>query len=154
MLILLAAANGGPVLASRLLGGRWSWPLDGGLTLTDGRRLLGASKTVRGFVTGVLATALAAGLLGLGPGLGAAFGAAALVGDATSSFVKRRIGIESSGRALGLDQIPEALLPLLVFGGRLDLSPLGVVAVVALFTLGQLAISPLMYRIGLRKRPY
>lgn len=154
LLVLLTAANGGPVLATRLLGERWAWPLDAGWVLADGRRALGPSKTVRGFVTAVLATALAASLLGFGWALGAVFGAASMVGDMTSSFVKRRLGIESSGRAMGLDQIPEALLPLLVVYRALGLDWLSVAIAVTLFTLGSLLISPLMFRLGIRGRPY
>lgn len=154
LLMLLTAANGAPVLATRLLGERWSWPLDGGLTLADGRRLLGTSKTVRGFVASVLVTAAVGALLGLTWWLGALFGAASMAGDLTSSFVKRRLGIASSGRAIGLDQIPEALLPLLVCYGALGLEPLHVLLALVLFSVGSPLISPLMYRIGIRRHPH
>jgi CDP-diglyceride synthetase len=154
LLILLTAANGAPVLATRLLGERWSWPLDGGLVLADGRRALGASKTVRGLVASLAGTAAAALILGLPWVLGLAFAAASMIGDMTSSFVKRRLGIESSGRALGLDQIPEALLPLLVCYGPLGLDPLTVAAAVVVFAAGSLIVSPVMFRLGIRQRPY
>ena len=39
-LILLALANGAPVIAKKLFAGRFAWPLDGGLCLADGRLLL------------------------------------------------------------------------------------------------------------------
>lgn len=154
LLVWLALANGGPVIATRLLGGRWAWPLDGGRLAPDGRRLLGPSKTVRGLVVAVLLVALAASLGGHPWWLGAAFGAAAMVGDAFSSFLKRRLGIEPSGQAVGLDQAPEALLPLLVVYRPLGLDALAVVLLVVLFTVAQALISPLMYRLGVRRRPY
>ena len=114
LLLLLGVANSAPIAAKHLLGMRWSAPLDAGWRFVDGRPLLGASKTVRGFVAAVVGAAIAAELLGLSLRLGAEVGALAMVGDALSSFVKRRLGIAASGRATGIDQIPEALLPLLV----------------------------------------
>lgn len=154
LLTLLIVANGVPVLVARLCGRRAAWPLDGGLQAWDGRPLLGASKTVRGFVASVLATAAAAAVLGLGWAVGLLFGAASMFGDLCSSFLKRRLGIESSGQALGLDQVPEALFPLLACYALLALDVLLVVALVTLFTLGQVLLSPLMYRLGIRRRPY
>ncbi len=154
VLVLLAAANGAPVLATRLLGRRWSWPLDAGLTLPDGRRLLGRSKTVRGVLAAVAATALAAAALGLGWRLGAVFGAASMAGDVFSSFFKRRLGIESSGQAVGLDQVPEALFPLLACHRALGLGPAGVVLLVVMFAVAQIVMSPVMYALGIRRRPY
>lgn len=154
VLVLLAAANGAPVLVTRLLGRRWAWPLDGGAAGWDGRPLLGASKTVRGLVAALAATALAATLMGLGWHLGLAFGAASMAGDLFSSFLKRRLGVPSSGQAVGLDQIPEALFPLLACSRSLGLGPVAVLVLVALFALGQIVLSPLMFALGIRRRPY
>jgi CDP-diglyceride synthetase len=154
LLVLLTAANGAPVLMTWWLGDRWAWPLDGGFVLADGRRALGRSKTLRGFVAALLATGFAAWLMDMPWSLGVAFATAAMVGDLTSSFIKRRLGIESSGRAMGLDQIPEALLPLLVCYRALGLDPLTVAVTVVLFSVGSLLISPVMFRLGIRGRPY
>ncbi|MDZ7668214.1 MAG: CDP-archaeol synthase [Gammaproteobacteria bacterium] len=154
LLTLLIVANGVPVLVTRLLGRRADWPLDGGLQAWDGRSLLGPSKTIRGLVASVLATAAVAALLGLGWPVGLLFGTASMIGDLCSSFLKRRLGIESSGQAVGLDQLPEALFPLLACYALLPLNALLVVVVVTLFALGQLLLSPLMYRLGIRRRPY
>jgi CDP-2,3-bis-(O-geranylgeranyl)-sn-glycerol synthase len=154
VLVLLGVANAAPVAAKRLLGARWSAPLDGGLRFIDGRPLLGPAKTMRGVVAAVLAAALAATLLGLPVAVGAAIGAAAMAGDALSSFVKRRLGVAPSGRATGLDQVPEALLPLLVVRGALDLSWLQVAAVTAAFFALQMPVAWLAHRLGLHERPY
>lgn len=154
VLVLLTAANGGPVLATRLLGRRWGWPLDGGARAWDGRPLFGTSKTVRGVVVAILATALAAAFMGLGWRLGVLFGAASMAGDLFSSFIKRRIGIQSSGQALGLDQIPEALFPLLACYRPLGLDPVSVMLLVVLFVVAQIVMSPVMYALGIRRRPY
>lgn len=154
VLVLLSLANGAPVIAARLLGSRGAWPVDGGLLAWDGRRLLGPSKTVRGFVVAVATVTPVAVLFGVPAATGALFAVSSLLGDALSSFVKRRLGIEASGRAFGLDQVPEALLPLLVCYRPLGLGPADVVLLVLLFTAGQALLSPLMFRLGVRRRPY
>ena len=151
---LLIVANGAPVAGAWLLGGRGAWSIDGGLVLADGRPLLGPSKTWRGLALAVLSTAATAAVLGLPPLTGAAVGAAAMVGDIVSSFVKRRRGVPSSGRAPVLDQVPEAMLPLLVCRELLGLSWGGIAVATALFALLDVILSPLLFRLGLRARPY
>ena len=153
-ILFLALANGTPVLAKRALGQSGAWPVDGGLLLRDGRRLLGRSKTWRGVVLGCVAPALAAPWLGLSWQVGALFGAAAMAGDLLSSFVKRRVGVAASGRAPALDQLPEALLPLVVCRQALGLDLLGVLVVAALFWGANAGLSPLLYRLGVRDQPY
>jgi CDP-2,3-bis-(O-geranylgeranyl)-sn-glycerol synthase len=154
LLLLLAVANASPIVAAWLLHSRWRAPLDGGLSCPDGRRLLGDSKTIRGVVVAIVATALAAPLLGIAPGLGAIIGAVAMAGDATSSFVKRRLAIASSDRATGLDQIPESLLPLLAVRGALELSFLQIGVVTVLFLLLEIPAARVLHRLGIRERPY
>ena len=154
LLVLLGVANSAPILAKRWLGARWNTPLDGGWLFPDGRPLLGPSKTVRGLVAAVAGTALAGELLGFTLGLGAQMGVAAMLGDALSSFVKRRLGIAPSGRATGIDQIPEALLPLLVVRSALTLSLLQVAAITLVFFALSIPLAWLAFRLGLRDRPY
>ena len=153
-LALLLAANGSPVLGKRLLGSRWEFPLDGGLRFPDGRPLLGKSKTVRGVVLSLFITTATAVLLGYSWTLGVTFAAASMAGDALSSFVKRRLNVPPSSQALGLDQIPEALLPLWLCREALGLDSWSVLILVALFLVGELLLSRLMYRLGIREQPY
>jgi hypothetical protein len=54
--ILLAVANGTPVLATKLCGYRFSPPLDNGIRFIDGKPLFGKSKTIRGVVLSILLT--------------------------------------------------------------------------------------------------
>lgn len=154
LLLMLLAANAAPILLARILGDRWGQPVDGGLRLCDGRPLFGASKTWRGIVVGLATCALAAALLGYGAAFGVLFGGASLLGDLCSSFIKRRLGIASSGMAIGLDQIPEALLPLLVCRDVLRLDGTAIWILVALFLVGSLVLSRVMYWLGVRKQPY
>ena len=129
-LILIGAANGAPVLFARLLGTRFARPIDGGVVLRDGHPLLGRSKTWRGLAAAVVLAACAAVLIGLPWQAGALTGASAMAGDCLSSFVKRRLGLEPSSMALGLDQVPESLFPAVASSVYLPLGPLDVVAIV------------------------
>jgi CDP-2,3-bis-(O-geranylgeranyl)-sn-glycerol synthase len=112
LLTLLAVANGTPVIAAKLLGKDDALPLDGNATLSDGRPLFGSSKTIRGVVLSVALTTIAAPLIGLTWQVGVVVAIGAMIGDLFSSFVKRRLGMSSSSKFTGLDQIPEALIPL------------------------------------------
>ena len=154
LVALLFVANGTPVVVNWLLGRRFSFPVDGGLTFVDDRPLFGRAKTVRGIVLAVLATAVAAPLLGFDWQVGAVIGATAMAGDLFSSFVKRRVGLVSSSRMTGVDQIPEALLPVLACSAMLSLTFADIAIVTALFFVGEIALSPLFFRLGLRERPY
>lgn len=153
-ILLLLIANGSPVLIADIFRSRWAYPVDAGLRFFDQRPLLGKTKTWRGIIVAVLLTSLAALLLGQPWQLGAAFAALAMLGDLSASFLKRRLAIVESGRAWLLDQIPEALLPLLVLQGELGLSGRDIVLVVVIFILLDTLLSPLLYRLHLRKRPY
>jgi CDP-2,3-bis-(O-geranylgeranyl)-sn-glycerol synthase len=152
--LLLAVANGAPVIATRIFGQRFSWPLDDGVEFVDGKPLFGKSKTVRGIAVSILASALAAPLLGLGWKTGIAVGSAAMAGDLVSSFVKRRLNLTPSSRATGLDQIPESLFPLLACRGALSLSGLDIAIGVMLFFAGEVVLSLLLYKVHIRDRPY
>ena len=115
--------------------------------------MLGKSKTWRGLLLGCLGPQWRA-LAGLTWRVGALFGAAAMAGDLLSSFVKRRVRRRPSGRAPALDQLPESLLPLLVCRDALGLSSVEVLLCAAIFWGGNVGLSPLLHRLGVRDRPY
>jgi CDP-2,3-bis-(O-geranylgeranyl)-sn-glycerol synthase len=154
LLLLLAVANGIPVLAKRLFGDFLAWPLDGGATLPDGRPVFGSSKTIRGIAASIVATAACAPVFGLSPSIGLIIAVTAMGGDLLSSFVKRRFGYASSSRASGLDQIPESLLPAIVCKDLLGLTVVDIVLVVTLFTVGEIVLSRLLFRLHIREQPY
>ena len=77
-----------------------------------------------------------------------------MVGDLISSFIKRRMGRPPSSRALGLDQIPESLLPALACKSLLALTVADVILVVALFSVGGFILSGLLFKLHIRDRPY
>jgi len=108
-------------------------PMDLGRTWSDGRRILGPSKSWSGFLfAGFVAMPiclLEAWLIllappnlklvpTLAPSVAAAVPLAAILtfgamgGDALGSFIKRRLGRESGARTLLLDQLPFVLVPI------------------------------------------
>ncbi len=154
LLLLLLVANGTPVVVKRVMGDRLAHPIDGGRRWADGRPVLGRSKTWRGLLAAVVATAVVAWVLQIGLVLGAAVALAALAGDMASSFTKRRLGIASSGQAIGLDQVPESLLPTLVAAIPLGFGIGEIVVVVIVFFVGELALSRVLYHLKIRDEPY
>jgi len=154
LLILLMLANGTPVMAKKILGDRYSYPLDGNLSLADGGPLFGRSKTIRGVVLAILVTTAGALLIGLGWGTGMVVGSFAMVGDLVSSFAKRRLNLPSSSRASGLDQIPESLFPLLACSFFLPLTAAEIAICVVMFFIGEVLLSRVLYAWRLRDRPY
>lgn len=153
-LVLLAAANGSPVVAKKLLGERWATPLDCGLIMADGEPLFGRSKTIRGILVAVVLSTVVAALLGLDAFTGTLAGFSAMLGDLLSSFTKRRLKLPSSSMAPGLDQVPESLVPLAVCAPRLGLSISDVVIGTLLFWIGELILSRWLYKLKIRDRPY
>src|SRR5262245_6231413 len=91
LLTLLALANGAPLIAKKILGTAFAYPLDNGVTLADGQPLLGRSKTIRGIVLSIAVTTLAAPWVGISPAAGLLISAVAMIGDLFSSFIKRRM---------------------------------------------------------------
>lgn len=153
-LLLVIVANSAPVIAADLFGARGAWPVDAGRCLADGRPLFGRAKTWRGLAAACAATAAVAPLLGLAWTTGLVAGALAMAGDLLASFCKRRLDIASSARAPLLDSIPEALLPALGLHATLALDWLEVAGVTVLFTVAVNLLSPVLYRLHIRARPW
>jgi CDP-archaeol synthase len=133
LLFLIVVANLAPIIGQRLLRNRCASPLDCGLRFLDGRPLLGPSKTWRGYMFSIPITSACAWVEGLDMTTGLVFSLAVLLGDSVTSFIKRRLGMVSGGRAPGLDQVLESLLPLLMVQHRFDLALSGILGVVMAF---------------------
>ncbi|MGZ5871014.1 MAG: CDP-archaeol synthase [Bradyrhizobium sp.] len=154
LLVLLALANGAPIAAKKIFGSRFSFSLDAGWKFLDGRPIFGPSKTIRGILASIFVTTASAPLIGLDLTTGATAASAAMAGDLFSSFVKRRLNFPPSSRALGLDQVPESLLPMLACRNVLSLTAADIALGVAIFFIGELILSRLLYHLHLRDRPY
>lgn len=154
ILFLLLLANGTPVIVKKLLRSRWAYPLDGGRKFVDGKALFGNSKTIRGIISSVLVTSAGAALIGYSIQTGILFAAASLSGDLVSSFIKRRLNIPPSSRALGLDQLPESILPLIICWQALELNIPTAMTIVLIFFWGELVLSLILFRLNIRDHPY
>lgn len=154
LLTLLAVANGMPVIAARIFEKALAFPIDGDATFRDGRPLFGASKTLRGVVLSIVVTSTIAPLIGMWWWVGTLIAIIAMLGDLFSSFVKRRLGLAPSDKALGLDHIPESLLPLLASAFVLPITILDVFIATLMFFVGALIFSPLLFKLGIRDRPH
>src|SRR5207237_7282651 len=113
LLVLMTLANGTPIVAKKIFGPRFSFPLDAGTIFFDGRPLFGPSKTIRGILISVLITTASAPLIGLDLPIGAILADAAIAGDLFSSFVKRRLNSPARPQALGPHPVPRSLFPVL-----------------------------------------
>lgn len=154
LLFLIFSANSAPILAAHVFPGRLNGPIDGGRHWPDKRALLGESKTWRGLVGGVLLPAVLAPLVGWSGEFGFLLGMSAMLGDLCSSFVKRRITLDPEARATGLDQIPESLFPTLTAMHFLSIDWRDLILIPLAFMAIEIMISPLLYRLKLRNRPY
>jgi len=154
LLLILIAANGIPALLPRCLGTRLSQPIDAGVRLCDGYPLFGYSKTWRGLVSGIVGAAIIALLLGFPLLFGLIFAGLSLTGDLLSSFIKRRMKRPSSSKFMGLDQIPEALLPLVAGAFYLDYGVATIALVTLAFFLLHILTSRLLHQWGIRQHPH
>lgn len=154
LLLLLLVANGAPILARYLFGDRFNSPLDGGYLTANGHHLLGPSKTVRGLGASLLSSAAVAQIIGIHWRWGLMIGAFAMLGDLCASFIKRRLDLPPSSRAIGLDQVPESLIPLIPCAVVFNLSWWIVFALVIAFWILDTLLSRLLFRLGIRRRPY
>ncbi len=154
LVVLLTVANGAPVIATKLFGKFLNQPLDRGAAFIDGRPILGSSKTLRGIVLSLMATTAFAPILGFEWIQGLIIASAAMIGDLSSSFLKRRLDLPPSSRARGIDQIPECLIPAVAIRSTLGLTAIDVLSVVIIFFAGAMLLSRLLFNWNIRNRPY
>jgi CDP-2,3-bis-(O-geranylgeranyl)-sn-glycerol synthase len=131
-------------------------PLDQGRTLRDGRRLLGAGKTVCGAAGGLLVAVAAGCAAGVYFPFALLVATGALLGDLVGSFVKRRLGWARGEPVLFLDQL-DGLLPFILVDllwRPLGLAPLALLALGAsIFTI-QLSGNYILCRLGKKVVPW
>jgi len=144
LLLLLIVANGAPVLARLLLADRLLQPVDLGLRFLDSRPVLGPRKTWRGLIAALIMAPVTALALGLPAVIGMTTAIGAMAGDLLSSFIKRRLNVPPHGSVLGLDQVPESLVPLLLLQPLLDLDGRSIAAIVVGFSLAELLLTRLL----------
>jgi hypothetical protein len=154
LLLLLIIANGAPIILRTFMGKRLDLAIDFGYHLADKKPLFGSSKTWRGIIAAVIATSIAAVLIGYPATTGALIGIYSLLGDVLSSFIKRRLGMAPSSMAPLLDQIPESLLPALMLRETFELDLQSIIILVCVFIIMELLLSHIFFKLGIRNRPY
>jgi hypothetical protein len=154
ILVLLVATNGAPVIVALVCGTHGALPLDLGRQCADDQPVFGAAKTWRGLASAILTSTLLASVFGYGISFGLAFGALVIAGDLCSSFIKRRLGLEPSSKCLGLDQLPESLLPSVYAVVSLDIAWWWAPVFALTFMLIEIVVSKPLYWLHIRNRPY
>ena len=154
VVFLLLVANGAPVLADCLYRRKFEFALDGGRVWSDGQRILGDSKTLRGLAVALTSAAVAALIIGHTMTIGLLVGSFSMIGDLATSFLKRRMRLPASSRAVGLDHLPEALLPAVMLAMTYDIAAADAVVITAMFVLLATALSPILFTLGIRRQPY
>ena len=154
LLLLIIIANGAPILIRVLLNDSFKLAVDFGQTLPDKQRIFGPSKTWRGVFSALSTTAFVAWLLGFTPETGLLVAVYAVLGDLFSSFVKRRLSMQPSSMAPLLDQVPESFFPAYMLRQVFDLDVYAIILLVLIFVIVELFLSHILYRWGVRRRPY
>ncbi|MGQ9788207.1 MAG: CDP-2,3-bis-(O-geranylgeranyl)-sn-glycerol synthase [Candidatus Hadarchaeaceae archaeon] len=148
-------ANATPVV---LGGGR---PIDGGRVFIDGHPLFGPGKTIRGFISGLIAGSIFGVLQGLATEqlhfysvLGFLLALGALMGDLLGSFIKRRVNLERGSAAPVLDQLGFVVLALL-FASPVSVPSLEMILIILIITPPiHLATNFIGHKLKLKDRPY
>ena len=131
-------------------------PVDCGWRFTDGERIFGANKTLRGFVFGLvcgfLATLAEALLLDTRVLLLGAFASlGALLGDLLGAFIKRRLHLEPGAPFPLLDQL-DFVFGALLLSYPLHQAGLGTILILVVFTPPiHLLANFIAYRLGVKK---
>ena len=81
VLVLIALANGAPLIAKKVLRARFAWPIDCGAQFFDRHPLFGPSKTIRGLICALAVVSVSAWIMGLGLTVGLTIALAAMLGD-------------------------------------------------------------------------
>ncbi len=145
--------------------------VDLGSNFFDGKRVFGDSKTIRGFMSGVLAGFAAGAVIALavpyspwlsyGQKLTVAFlvSLGAMCGDLFGSFVKRRLGVPPGSQYFLLDQLPfvvAALALAVIYAPRIlaELDGWHVIGLLVLTYFLHLAFNLIAHRLKLKKVPW
>ena len=153
-------ANAAPVL---LGGGR---PLDGGRLWRDGRPILGGHKTLRGVLSALILGTLTGAaqayisqnipvdLPGFSPSIGLLQSLGAILGDLSTSFLKRRLGLKPGSMLPLLDQLSFILAAIALSYPLQRPTPSRIVAILLLTLLLHPLTNYIAYLIGLKGEPW
>lgn len=153
VVFFLLWVNGLPPIVAITIGDRYGYPVDGGRRWFDGRPIFGTHKTLRGITASVLGGIFACPLLGVAWWVAGITALLAMAGDLASSFIKRRTILASGEQVIGLDQLLEALLPLIFLNRHLSLDLAQNLIILFVFVILSFSGSLLLSRIYRRPIP-
>ncbi len=136
------------------MGKRLDFAIDCGRRMPDNYPILGRSKTWRGVIGAIVFTSISAVVLGYTATTGAQVAIYAVLGDVLSSFIKRRLGMAASSMAPLLDQVPESFLPALMLMETFEVNFQSIIILVCVFFVMELLLSVILFKLGIRNRPY
>lgn len=154
LLVLLGVSNTMPIVARIILKKRLETPVDFNRAFLDGRPVFGPHKTWRGIAASIAGTAVISWTTGFGVVIGVKLAVFSMAGDLISSFIKRRMSLKSGARATGIDQAIEAFLPLAVMKEQFGITWTECLGITMVFTVLEIILSPIFYRLGFRRNPY
>jgi len=154
ILILLGCANFMPIVARYFLKDKFAKPIDMEIKWIDKKPIFGPHKTWRGLAASIIGTTAIAPLLGIDAFTGTLIAFWSMAGDLLASFIKRRLGKPSGAKATGIDQVIESALPLIVMKKQLALTWYDIILIVTMFFLLEIYLSPILYKLKIRRRPY
>ncbi len=154
ILVILGASNFLPIVGRWLMGERMATPVDFGWKWLDRRPILGPHKTWRGLLLAIVGAGICSNLVGIGAMTGVKLAALSMGGDLLSSFIKRRKGLRSGTSAPLIDQGLESILPLAILRTELYLTWMEVFLLTGLFILFDIILSPILYKLGVRRNPH
>lgn len=133
IIIFLLLVNGLPPLFAVFAQSWLNYRLDAGKTWFDGWPLFGSNKTVRGLTVSICGGTLGFQVLGQSWLIACITATLAMTGDLVTSFIKRRIHIESGKDFPILDQTFESLFPLLFLNYFVELNIIQNIAILLVF---------------------
>ena len=131
--LFLIWANFLPALTKILLRRRFNRTLDNGLKWFDNRPIFGSHKTIRGILASLVGSTAVFPLLGVSWKVAMTAAMLAMVGDLTTSFIKRRLNLHSGQDIWVLDHFLESFFPVLYLRPYFQLSWFQVFWVLILF---------------------
>jgi len=121
---LIIAANLAPLIARSLFKERYSVPLDFEVKFFDNQPLLGPNKTWMGLFAAILLTASVAFILRFPLEYGIFVATAVMLGDAITSFIKRRLKVKPGESVIFLDQTLEIVFGFAALNFFVEIKPL------------------------------
>jgi len=153
VVLFLFWVNSLPPIVAMIFGDRYAYAVDGGKLWMDGRPLFGKHKTFRGIAAGIIGGILVFPLLGETLWVAACVALLAMTGDLVSSFIKRRVALQSGAEVAVLDQIFEALFPLLFLNRHMVLDLRQNILIILLFIITAYWSSRLWLHLTVRPLP-